>query len=86
MNEYSRFIVEAIKYIDNQILEINPNSIDRLRLHNTIHRSLVANVFRIMTVDPNINTERINRLYKYHLVQEMAQFMKEKSLRTEKNS
>lgn len=86
MNEYSRFIVEAIKQIDNQILEINPNSIDRLRLHNAIHRSLVANVFRIMTADPNTNTERINRLYKYHLVQEMAQFMKEKSLWIEKNS
>ena len=80
MNEYSRFIVDAMKYVDNQLLEINPNSIDRLRLHNTVHRFLVANVHRIMSADPNTNAERINHLYKYHLVQEMAQSMKEKSL------
>lgn len=80
MIEYSRFVVDAMKYVNNQLLEINPNSIDRLRLHNTIHRFLVANVHRIMTADPNTNAERINRLYKYHLVQEMAKFMKEKSL------
>ena len=80
MNEYSRFIVDVMKYVDNQLLEINPNSIDRLRFHNTIHRFLVANVHRIMTADPNTNAEKINRLYKYHLVQEMAKFMKEKSL------
>ena len=79
MNEYSRFIVDAMKCVDNQILEINPNSIDRLRLHNTIHRYLVANVFHIMTTDPKINTERINQLYKYHLVQELSWSMKEKS-------
>lgn len=80
MNEYSRFIVDAMKHVDNQIMEINPKSIDRLRLHNTIHRSLVANVFRIMTTDPIINAERINRLYEYHLVQELTLSMKEKSL------
>ena len=79
MNEYSRFIVDAMKYVDNQILDINPKSIDRLRLHNAIHRSLVANVFRIMTTDPKTNDERINQLYKYHLVQELSQSMKEKS-------
>ena len=80
MNEYSRFIVDAMKYVDNQILDINPKSIDRLRLHNAIHRSLVANVFRIMTTDPKINADRVNYLYKYYLVQEMAQYMKEKTL------
>ena len=80
MNEYSRFIVDAMKCVDNQILEINPNSIDRLRLHNTIHRYLVTNVFHIMTTDPQKNTERINQLYKYHLVQELSWSMKEKSL------
>ena len=80
MNKYSQFVVDAMKYVDNQILEINPSSIDRLRLHNTIHRSIVAHVFQIMTTDPKINADRVNYLYKYYLVQEMAQYMKEKTL------
>lgn len=80
MNKYSQFVVDAMKYVDNQILEINPDSIDRLRLHNTIHRSIVAHVFQIMTTDPKINADRVNYLYKYYLVQEMAQYMKEKTL------
>ena len=69
-----------MKYVDNQILEINPGSIDRLRLHNPIQRSIVAHVFQIMTTDPKINADRVNYLYKYYLVQEMAQYMKEKTL------
>ena len=80
MNKYSQFVVDAMKYVDNQILEINPGSIDRLRLHNTIHRSIVGQVFQIMTTDPKINADRVNYLYKYYLVQEMAQYMKEKTL------
>ena len=79
MNNYSQLVVDAMKYVDNQYLEINPDSIDRLRLHNTIHRSIVAHVFQIMTTDPKTNADRINYLYKYYLVQEMVQSMKEKT-------
>lgn len=43
MQEYSEFIVAAMKYVDKKILQINPNSIDRQRLHSKIHIQIVKN-------------------------------------------
>lgn len=80
MTEYSRFIVEAMAHIDTEIMMINPHSIDRLRLHNTIHRIIVANVFRLKTSDPIQNQKHINYIFKTQLVNELSLTMKEKSL------
>lgn len=77
MDSYSNFIVETMNHIDQQILTINPNSIDRLRLHNNTHRAIVSSIYQIMALDPAKRTEFINYIYKALLVAEMRQAMKE---------
>lgn len=78
MSEYSRFIVEAMAYVEREILSINPHSINRFRLYNTIHRIIVANVFRIKTPDPEKNQALISYIFKTQLVNELSITMKEK--------
>lgn len=80
MDSYSNFIVETMSYVDQQILAINPNSINRLRLHNNTHRAIVSCIHQVMALDSSKRTERIDYIYKTQLVAEMCQSMKEQLL------
>lgn len=80
MDSYSNFIVESMNYVDQQILTINPNSIDRLRLHNNTHRAIVSSVHKVMAMESSTRMQYITYIYKTQLVAEMCQSMKEQLL------
>ena len=80
MDSYSNFIVKTMNYVDQQLLTINPNSIDRLRLRNNTHRAIVSSAHKIMAMDPSIRMQYITYVYKTQLVAEMCQSMKERLL------
>lgn len=71
MNEYSKFIVEAMKYIDEKIESIDPRSIDRQRLHSSINTALMVEVKKLMQIEPEKQKDAIDYIFRTQLNAEM---------------
>lgn len=71
MNEYSKFIVEAMKYIDEKIESIDPRSIDRQRLHSSVNTALMVEVKKLMQIEPEKQKDAIDYIFRTQLNAEM---------------
>lgn len=71
MYDYSSYIVEAMKYIDEKIENLNPKSIDRHRLHSKTNIQIVANIKRIATLERCDAVKEIDNIYNAQLLEEL---------------
>lgn len=71
MNEYSKFIVEAMKYIDEKIESIDPRSIDRQRLHSSVNTALMVEVKKLVQIEPEKQKDAIDYIFRTQLNAEM---------------
>ena len=78
MDNCSYYIKTAMEYIDDRIMEINPDSIDRLRLQSSIRRIIVANIFRLRTENPVLFRNRVHDIYNEQLLIEISRSMRDK--------
>ena len=71
MNEYSKFIVEAMKYIDEKIEIINPRSMDRQRLHSSVNTALMVEVKKLVALEPEKQKDALDYIFRTQLNEEM---------------
>lgn len=71
MNEYSKFIVEAMKYIDEKIESINPRSVDRQRLHSSVNTVLMVEVKKLVALEPEKQKDALDYIFRTQLNEEM---------------
>ena len=71
MNEYSKFIVEAMKYIDEKIESINPRSMDRQRLHSSVNTALMVEVKKLVVLEPEKQKDALDYIFRTQLNEEM---------------
>lgn len=71
MFDYSNLITEAMQYVDEKIEPINPKSIDRNRLHNRIHKQIVANIKRIALLEHDAVYKEIDYIFSTQLIEEL---------------
>ena len=75
MQNYSEFIVEAMRYVDEKILQIDSRSIDRQRLHNKINAQIVANVKKLVELNSDIVYIKIDDIFKEQLKDELIKHL-----------
>lgn len=75
MSEYSEFIVKAMKYIDEKIQGIDHRSIDRQRLHSDINTALVANVNKLIMLDPEEQKKAVDCIFMTQLNKEILKYV-----------
>ena len=75
MQNYSEFIVESMKYVDEKILQIDSRSIDRQRLHNKINAQIVANVKKLVELNSDIVYIKIDDIFKEQLKDEIIKHL-----------
>ena len=71
MSDCSNLIVEAMKYIDEKIENINPNSVNKSRLYNKINIEIVANIKKIALLKPTDAYKTIDNIYNTQLLEEL---------------
>lgn len=72
MQSYSKFIVDAMAYVDEKILQIDARSIDRERLHNKINTQIVANVKNLVELSHEVAYMKIDAIFKEQLNDEIV--------------
>ena len=71
MSDYSDLIVEAMKYIDKKIENLNPNSVNKSRLYNKINIEIVANIKKIALLKHTDAYKVIDNIYNTQLLEEL---------------
>ena len=71
MFDYSNLIVEAMKYIDEKIENLNPNSVNKSRLYNKINIEIVANIKKIALLKHTDAYKVIDNIYNTQLLEEL---------------
>lgn len=71
MKECSEFIVEAMKYVDEIIEGIDYRSLDRQRLHSAVNTALVANVKKLVALEPEEQKKTVDYIFRTQLNIEM---------------
>jgi hypothetical protein len=69
---YSNFICEAMTYVDKKIDEINPQSLDRNRLHSKVKTQIIANAKRLAPLDHSEACKEIDRIFNKCLLDELT--------------
>ena len=72
MFDYSNLIVEAMKYIDEKIENLNPNSVNKSRLHGKVSIELVANIKKIALLEHTDAYKAIDNIYNAKLLEELS--------------
>ena len=72
MFDYSNLVVEAMKYIDEKIENLNPNSINKSRLHSKINIEIVTNIKKIALLEHTDAYKVIDNIYNTQLLEELA--------------
>ena len=75
MQSYSEFIVDAMSYVDEKILQIDSRSIDRQRLHNKINAQIVANVKKLVELNHEVAYIKIDDIFKEQLNDEIVRHL-----------
>ena len=71
MNDYSDFIVEAMRYIDEKIESLNPESVNKSRLHSKVNIQIVANVKKIALLEQSNAYKVIDDIFNAQLLEEI---------------
>ena len=71
MQCYSEFIDDAMRYVDERILQLDSRSIDRQRLHNKINVKIIANVKMLVGLSEEIAYIKIDDIFKEELKDEI---------------
>ena len=72
MLDYSNSILEAMKYVDSKIENLNPESLDKTRLQSKIRIQIVANIKRITVMDNEDARKEIDKIINTQLLQEIV--------------
>ena len=72
MFDYSSLIVEAMKYIDEKIESLNPNSVNKSRLQRKVNIQIVANIKKIALLKHTDAYKAIDNIYNTQLLEELS--------------
>ena len=72
MLNYSNLIVETMKYVDEKIEKLNPQSIDRNRLHIKTQIQIIANIKTIAMLKHGRLYREIDRIFNTQLLEEVS--------------
>ena len=72
MFDYSNLIVEAMKYIDEKIETLNPNSVNKSRLHSKVNMEIVASIKEIALLEHTDAYKAIDNIYTTQLLEELS--------------
>jgi len=72
MFDYSTLIVEAMKYIDEKIENLNSNSVNKTRLHSKINIQIVANIKEISLLEQADAYKTIDNIFNVQLLAELS--------------
>ena len=59
MFDYSNLIVEAMEYVDKKIENLNPNSVNKSRLHSKVNIEIVANIKKSLCWNALMHIKRL---------------------------
>ena len=72
MFDYSNLIVEAMEYVDKKIENLNPNSVNKSRLHSKVNIEIVANIKKIALLERTDVYKAIDNVYNTQLLKELS--------------
>ena len=72
MLNYSNLIVETMKYVDEKIEKLNPQSIDRNRLHSKTQIQIIANIKTIAMLEHGRLYRKIDNIFNTQLLEEVS--------------
>lgn len=75
MHEYSRFISNAMRYVDEEIPKINPSSINIQRLRYYTNKAFVIEVKRLYDLEPDRQMKEIADIWGHQLLIELSKMM-----------
>ena len=67
----SEFIVEAMGYVDRELDKINPDSVNRFKLHNKINISIISQAKELIMLLEIERQKAIDSIYRKCLVNEL---------------
>jgi hypothetical protein len=70
--DYSNLIVEAMKYIDEKIETLNPNSVNKSRLHSKVNIEIVTSIKEIALLERTDAYKAIDNIYNTQLLEELS--------------
>ena len=72
MQDYSNSILEAMKYVDKKIENLNPESLDRDRLKSKIAIQITANIKKIANMNAMDAHKEIDNIWGMQLLEEIS--------------
>lgn len=67
----SEFIVEAMGYVDRELDKINPDSVNRSKLHSKINISIISQAKELIMLPETERQKTIDSIYRKCLVSEL---------------
>lgn len=67
----SEFIVEAMGYVDREFDKINPDSVNRFKLHNQINISIISQAKELITLSETERQKTVDSIYRKRLSNEL---------------
>ena len=67
----SEFIVDAMGYVDRELDKINPNSVNRSKLHSKINISIISQAKELIMLPETERQKTIDSIYRKCLVSEL---------------
>lgn len=67
----SEFIVDAMGYVDRELYKINPDSVNRSKLHGKINISIISQAKELIMLPETERQKTIDSIYRKCLVSEL---------------
>lgn len=67
----SEFIVDAMGYVDRELDKINPDSVNRSKLHSKINISIISQAEELIMLPETERQKTIDSIYRKCLVSEL---------------
>ena len=69
--DLSEFIVEVMKYIEHELDKINPDSVNRSKLHSKINISIISQAKKLITLPKIERQNTVDSIYRKCLASEL---------------